>query len=104
MTLYTVSAVLAAIEPVTNIIGRPSFVSLWDLTKYLVSGLKKLKNVDHPVYGHSSYMMFPEEYTKIFMVSHENAEDIGTCGEILLAAISKNNQRNYCKILHTAIT
>ena len=104
MTACTVNAVRAVIGPVPKIIGRPSFASLWDLKKHLVSGLKKLKNVDHPNYGHSGYLVSSKESTEISTVLYEDAKDIEAYKKISHMVITDNDQRNYCEILHTAIT
>ena len=65
------------IGPVPKVIGRPRFTSLRDLKEHLMSGLKKVKDADHPNYGHSGYLISPKEYAKISTVLFEGVKDIG---------------------------
>ena len=62
MVLYSFEAVIALMNQIKKIQGRPTFGSLWHLAQAFYDALRKLDHADHPTDGWSGYLMTKEEF------------------------------------------
>ena len=62
MVLYLFKDVIALMNQIQKIQGRPTFGSLWHLAQAFYDALRKLDHVDHPIDGWSGYLMTKEEF------------------------------------------
>ena len=92
MVLYSFEAVIALMNQIQKIQGRPTFRSLWHLAQAFYNALRKLYHADHPTDGWSGYLMTKEEFALLSATNWTKLEVVGKLFVIPITAISMGHQ------------
>ena len=92
MVLYLFEAVIALMNQIQKIQGRPTFGSLWHLAQAFYDALRKLDHEDHPTDGWSGYLMTKEDFALRSATNWTKLELVGKLFVITITEISTGHQ------------
>ena len=92
MVLYSFKAVIAFLNQIQKIQGRPTFGSLWHLAQVFYDALCKLDHVNHPTDGWSGYLMTKEKFALRSATTWTHPEVVGKFFIIPITAITTGHQ------------
>lgn len=94
MVIYSIEAVDAILGSIGPIQGRPTFITLWQLSQLIFESLWKLTHPKYPNEGWSGYKMPPAMFTLFPTHLWQDPINLGTYFVIPHTAITKTDQES----------